>query len=74
MTLGRYIFIFVLQNYPGRRTIPLKPINAIASIPAEISAIGIPRKATGSSVRASCSRIPAKTTRASVKPKAVDIA
>lgn len=57
-----------------KRTMPLKPIKAIAKMPADIRAMGIPRKATGISVRANCSLIPAKTTIASVKPIAVEIA
>ena len=55
-------------------TMPLKPMKAIARIPAEMRAMGIPFIEAGSSVRESCSRIPAKTTRASVKPIAMEIA
>ena len=53
---------------------PLKPMKAIARIPAEMRAMGMPFIEAGSSVRESCSRIPAKTTRASVKPIAMEIA
>ena len=55
-------------------TMPLKPMKAIARIPAEMRAMGMPFIEAGSSVRESCSRIPAKTTRASVKPIAMEIA
>ena len=55
-------------------TMPLKPMKAMARMPAEMSAMGIPFIEEGSSVRASCSRIPAKTTRASVKPIAMEMA
>ena len=55
-------------------TIPLKPMKAIARIPAEMRAMGMPFIEAGSSVRESCSRMPAKTTRASVKPIAMEIA
>lgn len=53
---------------------PLKPIKAIARMPAEMRAMGMPFIEAGSSVRESCSRMPAKTTRASVKPMAMEIA
>ena len=55
-------------------TMPLKPMKAIARMPAEMRAMGMPFIEAGSSVRESCSRIPAKTTRASVKPIAMEIA
>ena len=53
---------------------PLKPMKAMARMPAEMRAMGMPFIEEGSSVRASCSRIPAKTTRASVKPMAMEMA
>lgn len=55
-------------------TMPLKPMKAMARIPAEMRAMGMPFIEAGSSVRESCSRMPAKTTRASVKPIAMEIA
>ena len=55
-------------------TMPLKPMKAIARMPAEMRAMGMPFIEAGSSVRESCSRMPAKTTRASVKPIAMEIA
>ena len=55
-------------------TMPLKPMKAIARMPAEMSAMGMPFIEAGSSVRESCSRIPAKTTSAKVKPKAMEMA
>ena len=55
-------------------TMPLKPMKAMARRPAEISAMGMPFIAGGSSVRLSCSRMPAKTTSARVKPKAMEMA
>lgn len=55
-------------------TMPLKPMKAIARMPAEMRAMGMPFIEVGSSVRESCSRMPAKTTRASVKPIAMEIA
>lgn len=55
-------------------TIPLKPMKAMARIPAEMRAMGMPRILSGSSVRLSCSRMPAKTTSAKVKPKAMEMA
>ncbi len=47
-------------------------MNARASMPAVIKAIGTPCIPFGTSARASCSRIPAKTTKANVKPKPLD--
>ena len=55
-------------------TIPLKPMKAMARMPAEMRAMGMPRILSGSSVRLSCSRMPAKTTSAKVKPKAMEMA
>ena len=55
-------------------TMPLKPMKAIARMPAEMSAMGMPFIEAGNSVRESCSRMPANTTRASVKPIAMEIA
>ena len=63
---------FIGRNYIF--TMPLKPMKAIARIPAEMRAMGMPFIEAGSSVRESCSRMPAKTTRASVKPIAMEIA
>ena len=54
--------------------IPANPMNAIAKIPAVINAIGVPCNGFGTFANASCSLIPANTTRASVKPKAVETA
>lgn len=65
---------FINSSLPYIFTIPLKPMKAMARMPAEMSAMGMPFIEAGSSVRASCSRIPAKTTRASVKPIAMEIA
>ena len=55
-------------------TMPLKPMKAMARRPAEINAMGMPFIAGGSSVRLSCSRMPAKTTSARVKPRAMEMA
>ena len=46
-------------------------MNAMARSPAQMSAMGTPRIAAGTSVRASCSRMPAKMDIAIVKPMAV---
>ncbi len=47
---------------PNYFTIPLKPIKARARIPTLTKAIGTPLNALGTSLRARCSRIPAKIT------------
>ena len=60
--------IYVNINY----TKPEKPIKAIASIAAVISAIGIPFNAAGTPSNSKRSRIPAKITNATAKPIAVD--
>ena len=52
---------------------PEKPINAIASSPAHISAIGTPFMDFGRGVILNCSRMPAKIHRASVNPRDVAI-
>jgi len=62
---------FIGRNYIF--TMPLKPMKAIARIPAEMRAMGMPFIEAGSSVRESCSRMPAKTTRASGKPIGVGV-
>ena len=53
---------------------PENPMNAIASKPAVIKAIGVPFMPSGICVMANCSRIPANITNAKAKPNAVDIA
>ena len=53
---------------------PEKPIKAKANSPAVMRAMGIPRIALGTSLKVSCSRIPAKMVRARVNPMAVDTA
>lgn len=57
-------------NY-GRGTTLANPINAIASNPAVISAMGTPRNDCGTSSISRRSRIPAKSTNARAKPSAV---
>lgn len=52
---------------------PEKPINAMASSPAQSRAMGVPCIAFGTSAISSCSRTPANITSASAKPNAVDI-
>ncbi len=52
-------------------TSPEKPMNAMARIPAVTSAMGMPLNALGTSSKSNRSRIPAKSTSASAKPKAV---
>lgn len=52
---------------------PENPINAIASKPAVIKAMGVPFIPSGTCVMASCSRIPAKTTNAKAKPIPMEI-
>lgn len=54
-------------------TIPEKPIKAMARMPAVTSAIGIPFISLGISANSSVSRIPAKITSASPKPRAVAV-
>ena len=49
-------------------------MNAIASRPATMRAVGMPSMPLGSLVSASCSRIPAKSTRARPKPADVESA
>ena len=49
-------------------------MNAIARRPATMRAVGMPSMPLGSLVRASCSRIPAKSTSASPKPADVESA
>ncbi len=53
-------------------TSPEKPMKAMARIPAVIKAMGVPRNATGTSSISSRSRIPAKSTSAKAKPRAVE--
>lgn len=61
---------FVISRV-GLYTKPEKPINAIAKIPAVISAIGTPRINAGVSFISNFSRIPANNVIANVKPIAV---
>ena len=60
--------LFVVRIY----TTPENPINAIASNPAVIKAIGVPFIPSGIFTRLICSRSPAKSTRARPKPIAVE--
>ena len=53
-------------------TTPENPMNAIASRPAVIKAIGVPCIPFGTFTRLICSRSPAKSTSASPKPIAVE--
>ena len=55
----------------GNQTRPENPINAMARIPAVISAMGMPLNALGTSSKSRRSRIPAKSTSARAKPRAV---
>ena len=50
---------------------PLKPMKAIARRPAVMRAMLMPCSPLGTSIMASCSRMPAKTTSAKAKPIAV---
>ena len=52
-------------------TKPENPINAIARIPAEISAIGAPFRPFGTFCNSRCSRMPAKSSNARPNPKAL---
>lgn len=72
INLYRLPYIIFLYSYPI--FIPANPINAIASRPAVINAIGTPFIAFGTFESASCSRIPAKIINAKVNPNAVDTA
>ena len=56
---------------PSDQTRPENPMNAIARIPAVISAMGMPLNALGTSSKSRRSRMPAKSTSASAKPRAV---
>ena len=49
-----------------------KPMKAMARMPAVTSAIGVPRNDSGTSSNSNRSRIPAKSTSASAKPRAVE--
>ena len=53
-------------------TSPEKPMKAMARMPAVTSAIGVPRNDSGTSSNSNRSRIPAKSTSASAKPRAVE--
>ena len=55
----------------GSGTRPLKPMKAMARMPAVTSAIGTPFMPRGVPVRSSCSRMPAKSISASAKPTAM---
>ena len=61
-------FIFCSCNYCP---IPAKPMNAIARIPATISATGTPRMARGTSASSSCVRMAANRASARANPPAV---
>ena len=67
--LGQHLLPYHI-NY-GRGTTLANPINAIASNPAVISAMGTPRNDCGTSSISRRSRIPAKSTNARAKPSAV---
>ena len=56
-----------IENY----TRPENPMNAMARIPAVISAMGMPLNALGTSSKSRRSRIPAKSTSAKANPRAV---
>ena len=59
-------------NASGRnQTSPENPMNAMARMPAVTRAIGIPLNALGTSSKSRRSRIPAKSTSAKAKPRAV---
>ena len=62
-------YLYFSRKYYTR---PLKPMNAIARSAAVISAIGTPSNAFGTSSNSSLSRIPANSTSATAKPRAVD--
>ena len=47
-------------------------MKAMARMPAVTSAIGVPRNDSGTSSNSNRSRIPAKSTSASAKPRAVE--
>ncbi len=64
-----YIFNFYMPY-----TIPVKPINAKAKIPAITNAIGTPFIPLGASIRSICSLKPANKTMANPKPTADAIA
>ncbi len=59
-----------VSEYSGY-TSPENPMNAMARMPAVMSAMGTPRKAPGTSSKSRRSRIPAKSTSARAKPRAV---
>ncbi|GEM_PF-3742079 len=65
------VYYLQIDSYPI--LIPEKPIKAIASNPAAMSAIGVPCMALGIWDKLICSRIPAKITKANVNPIAVDM-
>ena len=56
----------------GRGTRPLKPMKAMARMPAVTSAMGTPFMPLGVPVRSICSRRPAKITSAMAKPTAIE--
>ena len=58
----------------GFYTKPEKPINAIAKIPAVMSAMGTPFTPLGTPTISNLSRMPAIMTSASAKPIAIEVA
>ena len=65
-------FILFHCVFYGRGTRLLKPMKAMARIPAVTSAMGTPFMPLGVPVSSSCSRMPAKMTSARVKPTAME--
>ncbi len=57
-----------------RYTTPVKPMNAMARMPAVMRAMGVPFMPFGASISSMCSRMPAKMTNAKAKPKAMPTA
>ena len=61
-----------MKNARKPMSTPLKPVKASESKPAVMSTMATPRMPLGTSASSSCSRNPAKTTKARAKPIAVD--
>ena len=60
--------------YKWCQTTPVNPMNAMAKMPAMIRAMGVPFMPLGASIRSTCSRMPANSTKAKAKPKAMPTA
>ena len=69
--------VFHKKHFSVRRfryTTPVKPMKAMARMPAVMRAMGVPFMPFGASISSMCSRMPAKMTNAKAKPKAMPTA